>query len=392
MSAVDHHASIEIAVNLLWCVPGAVGGSEQYLARQLLTIADDPDFVITVYGPQGFGAAHRELVGALHAVVDGPGDGRNRIRRILAESTWLPRRTRHADLVHHGGGTLPTIRPGRRTVLTIHDLQYVTYPGTFSSSKLRYLRFTVPRALERADVVCCPSEFVRRTVLEVVPHRDPYSVVVVPHPIPVTELTGAELTSAAITSEATIRERYALTGPYAVYPAITYRHKNHAVLIEALPSIVAAHSGFRLVLIGGVGPMEAELTQRIAELGMTDSVVRPGRVSDADRNGLIAHASALTFPSRYEGFGAPLVEAMHLGAPIIAADVTAVGEVVADGGVVLSAQDIDRPEAWAAAVIDLIEHPERAAQLRVAGAQRAAHFDGVSTAEALTLAYRRALS
>ncbi len=107
-----------------------------------------------------------------------------------------------------------------------------------------------------------------------------------------------------------VRQRYGLgEGPYVVYPAITHPHKNHQLLID----VMARHwtdPALRLVLLGGAGAVDADVGRSIIDRGLGDRVVRPGRVPDADRDALIAGATALVFPSRYEGFGAPLIEAM----------------------------------------------------------------------------------
>src|SRR6478752_1182814 len=131
-----------VAVNLLWCVPGDVGGSEEYLVRQLIGLADQPaGFVPTLYCLPAFVDAHPELATVYPMVAAGI-TGRERPRRVLAENTWLARRTRSADLVHHGGGTVPTIGSGP-IVLTIHDLQYLTYPEYLTATKLRYLKAAI---------------------------------------------------------------------------------------------------------------------------------------------------------------------------------------------------------------------------------------------------------
>jgi hypothetical protein len=120
-------ATVRVAVNLTWCVSGRVGGSEEYLVRQLLGMAAiGAPYDITVFAPRGFGAAHPKLA-ALMPIVEARTDSQSRPLRVLVENTWLARRTRSFDLVHHGGGTLPT-RGNASTVLTIHDVQFLTYP------------------------------------------------------------------------------------------------------------------------------------------------------------------------------------------------------------------------------------------------------------------------
>ncbi len=125
------------------------------------------------------------------------------------------------------------------------------------------------------------------------------------------------------------------------------------------------------------------VARAITDLGLEGRVVRPGRVPSADRDGLIALADALVFPSEYEGFGAPVVEAMALGTPVICSDQPALAEVVGDAGVVLP-RDAD---AWAGA-LDLVG--QRRAAMVTAGRARARAFTAARSGAALAAAYRLA--
>ncbi len=370
----DRLSPIDVAVNLLWCVPGQVGGSEQYLVRQLVGLAEQPaHFVPTIFCLPAFVDAHPELA-RLYPMVTAGITGHHRPRRLVAEHAWLARRTRTADLVHHAGGTTP--RVGNRPILlTIHDLQYLTHPEYLTRTKLRYLSAIMPRSVRRAAVIATPTEYVRGSVIDAF-DVEPERVVVVPHGLERSVGAGAR-------SEFELRRDYGLgAGRVLVYPAITHPHKGHAFLLDVL----AARwddPDLRLVLIGGPGAADAEVAARIEALGLDARVVRPGRVSDADRDGLIALAEALVFPSEYEGFGAPVVEAMALGTPVVCADQPALAEVVGAAGVVLP-RDID---AWADA-LDRVAANRR--ELVTAGRRRAALFTATRSGAGIAAAYHLA--
>jgi glycosyltransferase involved in cell wall biosynthesis len=374
-----HEPSIDVAVNLLWCVPGQVGGSEQYLVRQLVGLASQrvdcrPRFDTTIFCVPSFVEAHPEL-GEHHSIEAAPLSGELRFRRIVGENTWLRRRTGEADLVHHGGGTAPMV--GRRPiVLTIHDLQYRTHPEYLTPLKRRYLEWAIPQSVRRAAVIAVPTDYVRSTVIDAY-GTDPDRTVVVPHGVEAS--LGADAPSAQ-----ELRGEYGLgTGTVIVFPAITHPHKNHRFLLE----LMARHwtdPELRLVLLGGRGSADSDVTAAIDRLGVGGRVVRPGRVSDAHRDGLIALADALVFPSEYEGFGAPVVEAMALGTPVICSDQRALAEVVGDAGLVLPLE----LDAWAEA-LDTVRR--RGAELRRAGLERASAFTTEHSGAALADAYRLAL-
>jgi alpha-1,3-rhamnosyl/mannosyltransferase len=359
-------------VNLLWCVPGRVGGSEQYLVRQLRGLPDD--WTPTLYCLPAFRDAHPDLAERFDTVV-APIDGRVRGVRVAIEHSWLARRTRREPVVHHGGGTAPSLG-GTPIVLTVHDLQYETFPQYTNRLKLAYLRWAMPRSARRATVIAVPTEYVRGTVIDRF-GADDDRVVVVPH--------GVEPDlGARARSEAAIRESFGLgDGPVVVLPAITHPHKGHEFLLD-LMSGPWADPDLRVVFIGGAGAADDAIRQRVASDRLGERVVLAGRVSDADRDGLVRLADALVFPSQYEGFGAPVVEAMALGTPVVCSDQPALAEVVADAGLV-------RPltlDAWSSALDDVGERREL---LVAAGRARARAFTEEVSGRALAEAYRRAM-
>lgn len=355
----------QIAVNLLWCVPGSVGGTEEYLDRQLRGLPARFDDRLQLYVPSDWPAHHPELA-ARFATVPAPFHVRRRLRRIVGEDTWLHGVTKGAGLTHHGGGAAPLLA-NRPYVVTVHDLQYRTYPQYFTPAKRRYLSAVLPRSVSRAACVAVPTEYVRHSVHDAfgVPHD---RIVVVPHGF-------AAPDPGDITPETELRVRYALgDGPVLVYPAITHPHKNHRFLLRAM-SLVWRDPDLRLVLIGGEGTAESE----VHTTGDT-RVRRLGRVSEADRNGLLAMAAAMVFPSQYEGFGAPLVEAMALGTPVIASNVTCIPSVLGDAGLVRPLH----PDAWGEALQEAIA---RRGELVAAGKRRAAEFSMEASGAALAAAY-----
>ena len=222
---------LDVAVNLLWLAPGRVGGSEQYLVRQLAGLPPDSGIAPRLMCQRAFVTAHPELAGAV------PDRGRCRSTadwrgaRIVAEHTWLAARSRSADVVHHGGGTVPIAGP-RPILLTIHDLQYLAYPDYFSTAR-RDVPALDGAALgqRRAAVVAVPSAFVRETVIDafgVAADR----VVVVPHGVP-----GCDGRRRRARSRPSASASDSAPGPYLVYPAITHPHKGHAALIEMMAAL-----------------------------------------------------------------------------------------------------------------------------------------------------------
>jgi alpha-1,3-rhamnosyl/mannosyltransferase len=173
-----------------------------------------------------------------------------------------------------------------------------------------------------------------------------------------------------------------------LFPSVTHPHKNHATLIDAMVQVRRAVPDVVLVLTGGAGLAADDVAARIAEADPDGSFIRHlGRIEERELMGLLADADLVAFPSRYEGFGLPVLEAMHGGTPVVAADSTCLPEVVGEAGVLV---DVDDVEAWASTIVDLLGRPERRAEMAAAGAVRAERWAPPVAAATLVEAWRDA--
>jgi len=380
MSA-DAGARRRVGVNLLWLVPGEVGGSEEYTVRLLEALGrhrpEDLDVVLYVNG--SFGAAHGDL-GEMFTTRVAPVSGASRPLRVLAESTWLAWRTRRdgCAVVHHAGGTMPLVRtaPG---IVTLHDLQPLSNPERFSAVKRRWLGVMAPRSLRAATTVVCLSRF---TADDAVARAgvEPERIRLVP--------CGVADPGAAVDREASARvlARFALTGkPFVLYPAITYAHKNHSTLLAAFAALVADRPDLRLVFTGGEGSAEPVVRATIDAHGLGDAVVRTGRIPEAELEVLYRAATVLAFPSLYEGFGLPVLEAMARGCPVVASDVGGLPLVIGDAGVLVEPLDTG---AWVSAIASVLDDPNRRSALVRLGFERVRRFAWPESAAALAEVYR----
>lgn len=379
----------KVGINLLWMVPGVVGGSETYLTRLLRGLREsgnDTDLSYTIFALPQFADAHPDLATS-YRVEYAPLSGQLKSFRVAGENTWLATQCRRQDidLIHHGGGTMPLIRT-TRSVLTVHDLQYLYFPEYFTKTKLRFLKTMVPRSAEAARVVLVPSEYTRRSVIERL-SIDPSLVTVVPHGIAPREQQEASTD---------VRERFDLPGPYFLYPAASYPHKNHLVLLEAFDNLLKIHPEASLVFTGAKAwqewsvakEMGDRIVTEISNRGIGERVKSLGYVTSSDLDGLYNEATAVTFPSRFEGFGAPVLEAMARGCAVIAANATALPEVVGDAGRLVSP---DNAEEWCLAMCEMIENDTARRRVAKAGIRRAREFGWDNSARILESAYRHAL-
>jgi glycosyltransferase involved in cell wall biosynthesis len=381
MSAAGPDAPVRVGVNLLWLVPGEVGGSEEYTVRLLGALADldADDLDVTLYVNGRFATVYEVLADRFRTVV-APVAGTSRPTRVMAESTWLAIRTRldHMEVVHHAGGTMPGVRP-TPGIVTLHDLQPITHPERFGLVKRTYIRLVAPRSLRSAEAVVCLTDFTAGDAVAVA-GVDPTRVRLVPCGVDDPGSGPDPLVQDAVL------ERHGLLGrPFVLYPAITYAHKNHETLIAAFSHLAADHPDARLVLTGGVGAHEHVVRASIHAYGLADRVERTGRIPEDELDVLFRRATVLAFPSRYEGFGLPVLEAMVRGCPVVASDVGGLPGVAGDAAVLVDPLDA---AAWADAIGDLLDRPERRTVLSRRGVDRARHFRWVDSASALASVYR----
>ena len=377
---LEEHAvtGLRVLANLCSVVPRQVGGTEVYATRLLAAVAarsgDRPEALeLELASMAGVRAAHPEL-GVLKWH-EAPWNPHSRVRRAAVESTWLARRSARFDVVHHFGGRLPARRTGV-SVLTVHDIQPLDLPANFSLVKRRYLGWALPRSVHAADLVVVPSQWVASRLVE--------RLAVPPDRIRVVSPTYARTDSAADAVATKADPATPLDQPFVLYPAATYPHKNHATLIAAHAAVRARHRDLLLVLTGAPGRAHAEVAEQAAR---SAGVIHLGWVDDARLAKLMSAAAAVAFPSRYEGFGLPVLEAMQSGTPVIAADTTALPEVVGDCGTLVDPDDLD---GWVDALGEAQSQTSRIRRQVELGRARAADFAPDLAARRLLEAWRAA--
>jgi alpha-1,3-rhamnosyl/mannosyltransferase len=371
---------VRVGINLLWLVPRRVGGTEMATVSLLRELAARPreGMELSLYALDAFAESYPELVKDFPCQLL-PITGVVRPLRVGAENSWLARRTRgRVDLVHHMGGVLPLVQ-GATGVVTIHDLQPFDMPENFTPTKRLYLQRSIPRSVRRAAGVIVPTDFVRHGVLDRF-DVDPDHVHVARWGVdpPANDVSVAQ-----------VQARYGLPRRWFVFPSFTWNHKNHVMLLQAFAAVAAREHDVMLVLTGGEGPAEQDVLDEILRLGLRGRVRRTGLVPRRDVLAIVRGAVALTWPSRYDGFGLPVLEGMSLGTPVLSSNAAALPEVVGDAGWLLPPDDGD---AWTEAMIRVLEDGVERQRLAEAGARHVAGYGWRETADATVAAYRAALA
>jgi len=369
-----------VGINLLWLVPGEVGGSETWMVDLLAAVAADPprDIEIVSFTTAAVDDAHPFIADSFETVRAPAFIGSSRPGRVVAESSWLAvaARRANAEVLHHPGGTIPLVR-ATPTLLTIHDLQPLAFPEHFTPIKRTYLRARLGPSARRARLVTAVSEFTAADVAARL-RVDAARIVLTPpavDPDPAPSALDAE----------TVAFAHRLPARWFVYPAITYPHKNHAVLLRALAELRASHGDVGLVLTGGAGPAEASVRSLAERLGVADLVRRPGRVGLDHLDRLYRGAVACTFPSKYEAVGLPVLEAMARSCPVVAADTDGLRATVGDAGDLVDADDAS---AWAEAMRTLLDDDGHRQARITAGRARVQAWTPAASAARLVDAWR----
>jgi glycosyltransferase involved in cell wall biosynthesis len=368
---------MRIGVNLMFVVPGHVGASEPY-AINLLKAMLESDHEFVVFGVRGLSAAHPFLARRAETI-EVPWSSGLQPLRIAAENSWLAieSKRRRLDLLHHWSGAAPLLR-GVPTAVTIHDIQVVHYPENFAPIKRFWLQQAVPRGARTSRLVVVPSEFVKRDLVSSLGiDSDRIAVVTIgSEGLLGEEMSGGEL----------VRRRFGLDEPFFFFPARSYPHKNHLLLLSAFAPVA---NEVQLVFTGAPWTHDDRIREEIDQLGLEGRARHLGHVTRRDLGGLYRAAIALVYPSRFEGFGAPILEAMSVGCPVVSSNATALPEVVSNAGLLL---DPDDAGAWTNAMRQLSESPDLRRELSEKGLRRAAEFSWDESAKVQLSAYESTLA
>jgi glycosyltransferase involved in cell wall biosynthesis len=269
-------------------------------------------------------------------------------------------------------------------VVSIHDLSFEHLPQTFKWRSRKQLRITVRRSAREAAQVIALSEYARDDIINTYGvERERVSVIplaAAAHFRPVKDEQELQR----------VRQTYGIEGEYILSVGAIQPRKNLRRLVAAYASLRRARPEGnlpKLVLVGKCAWLYDETLRSIKDLEISNSVVLTGYVPETDLPALYSGALCFVYPSYFEGFGLPPLEAMQCGTPVIVGDQTSLPEVVGDAGVLVDPFDVND---IAAAIEKVIFDSEVRAQLRVKGRERAGLFDWRETARQTLAVYQKA--
>ncbi len=212
-----------------------------------------------------------------------------------------------------------------KTITTVHDMVFMLYPETMNSVNYEILRKHLARSCKEADAIVTVSQNSRNEISELmkVPIEKIY----------VTYNAVDKNVYYPRKDKGMLNRKYCIDSPYILYLGTLEPRKNVSVLIKAFSAVSKKFSGLKLVIAGSKGWKSENVYKLVNELGLENKVIFTGYVDEEDKPVLYSCAEIFVFPSLYEGFGIPPLEAMACGAPVISSNTSSLPEVIGDAGV-----------------------------------------------------------
>lgn len=303
-----------------------------------------------------------------------------------AASTFLPVPYsfffgRKSDVTHFFNYIVPPFVSGKK-VVTVHDMVYKAFPDTVRGRTKFMLNMGLKRSMRRADIIVTDSEFSKEEILKYFPQHK-RKIRVVPCGVDLERFkpcTDLERISK-------VKSSLGIEGDYFLYVGTIEPRKNLRRLIVAYAAFVkkVGENSPKLVLAGGKGWLDGEIYASVRKLGLEGKVLFTEYVPAGDMTPLMCGALAFVFPSLYEGFGMPPLEAMACGAPVLTTNAASLPEVVGDCAVICDAYSV---KSIAQGLYRLYSDKDLRAQLSRKGIERAKGFTWERSAQMLHDIYR----
>jgi glycosyltransferase involved in cell wall biosynthesis len=305
-----------------------MGNYIKYLLLSLSKVDQDNEYLVFASGEN---AHHLKELGSNFRIEYAP---RNRALRLPWEQTFLPLKLKKERIdAYHGLTVVAPLVKTCRQVVSILDMTVYLTPERHSLLKRAYFRAMIPQMARRSDKVIAISESTKRDLVSLLGIKE--------EKICVTHL-GVDKRFRPVIEEqelSRVRQKYDLPPKYVLYVGLIEPRKNLEALVDAYHAD-SLHTEYALVLAGKLGWGYAPLLKKIANSHLRNRIRMPGYVVDADLPALYSSATVVVYPSLYEGFGLPVLEAMACGGAVITSNVSSLPEVAGDAAVLIDPHDV----------------------------------------------------
>jgi glycosyltransferase involved in cell wall biosynthesis len=376
---------MRIGINALFFIPRGLAGAGVYATNLVAHLANfdaENEYVlfITREGTGAFAterANFREVCAPIQAIF--------RPVRILWEQSVLPLQVRRCAVdVLHSLCYISPVTLSCASVVTIPDLSYYFWPQDFSKFATMLLRILVPLSAKRADKVITLSESSKRSIVKVLGITpDKVSVIyLAPH------RRFRPINDGILLQK--MRRKYNIEDKYILTVASSHPHKNIGSLIQAFNAIIGQYRmEHQLVLVGHARREHLTLVRMVKDLGLKKRVIFTGFVPADDLPALYAAADLFAFPSLYEGFGMPILEAMACGTPVVSSNATSLPEVAGNGALLFDPYNI---EEIAETIYKVLTDEIIRSELVAKGLERVKLFSWEKTAQITLSVYKEVYS
>ena len=378
---------MRIGVNALFLIPGKVGGTEVYL-RNLLThlaVIDNKNEYVLFTNKENSGTFKigqtnfREVLCPIRASF--------RPARVVWEQLFLPFQVKRyrIDVLHSPGYTAPVMVPCC-SVVTIHDMNCFYYPEDFSKLTTFFLKLLVPAAARRSNEIITVSRSSKKDIVQIL--KIPENKICVIYE------AGSSHLSVPIAIKNKLREkfkeRHGIDRKFILAVSVSHPHKNLHRLIEAYDILYKRYQIDRqLLIVGTEGRAQSVLVNLTKERSLEKRIIFTGWIPDEDLSLLYSEAELFVFPSLFEGFGIPLLEAMAHVTPVVSSNTTSLPEVVGDAAFLVDPYNV---EEIAEAMYRVLTEENLRVNLAKKGLKRVSQFCWEKTAKETLAVYKRAFS
>jgi len=310
-------------------------------------------------------------------------EDRNPGSRLIWEQTLFPQLVKKSgvNLLHSLHYTRPMKLPCA-SVVTFHDMTFFLYPELHTRAKRLFFPLAIRASARRADALIAVSESTRQDVIRVLG--------ISPEKI-ITIQSGVDPAFRPINdtvAKGKIAEKYDLPERFILYVGLIEPRKNLPMLISAFKRLIDSGEDYKLVLVGRYGWMYEELLKQINNLDLEGMIHFTGYVSQEDLPLVYNLSSLFVYPTIYEGFGLPVLEAMACGVPVITTDVSSLPEIVGEAGMLVPVNDV---KALYGAMIEVLRDEDLRRKMINKGIQRAAKFTWEQTAKLTFQVYQQVM-
>jgi len=368
------YVPMKVGLNLLFLRPGRVGGTETYSLGLIKAMLSESENEIVVFlNADAYDQGYLENLGVTR--VRCPISGENQILRGIYEQMRFSVEIRRSKVeILHSLGYLGPVIVNLPHVVTIHDMNHRESTNKMPRYKRVFFSALMPMLIRNCQHILTVSNFSANALMQCYKLRSSkitvtYNAAVAP------KSCGQPRTNWP--------EYFLLAGPSSAH------HKNIETVIQAFKQVLISAPTLRLVVFGPSGAYSGNLMNFARNQGVAERVIFTGYVSASELYWLYSNACAFAFPSLYEGFGIPVIEAMQAGCPVIASPCGALREIVGTAGVIVeNPYDFDR---FASEIMKVLQDQAQRERLKTAGLHRAAQFTWATSAKLTLGVYDRLL-